>query len=333
MARRARHSHKIDLRGVVSRRHILEAAEYVRVHGGRAPGLDGVTHDDLLGVGRNDPVFRGTVRDLCRRRGAVRLGPGRIASVHDSVTGKTRELLIINIEDRVLLRALNIALVERAGVTRINVCRAGLDGRWSVARAALAMRMHERFPVATDLAAAFPSLDWRAVLRSDVARVLTTAQIDILWAVYDHFQPDGVGVPLGIPTSPFVLDLACRRLDDRLARLPFQVFRYLDDLLGLLTMSDDTNKLVRTIDVRLAPFGLSTNPTKTQDICDGPVDWLGHELQAKGRVDVSKKSARRARETITDLAGARQWASAFELAQRGQRYLKTLAVLEARHAG
>lgn len=332
MARRAHHSHKIDLRDAVSRRHVQEAAEHVCAHGGRASGLDGVTHADLFGGGRNDPKFRGTVRELCRRRGTVRLGPARIAKIRAPLTGKTRELAILNLEDRVLLRALNISLVERVGVTKINICRAGLDGRWSIARAALAMRINERIPVVTDIRSAFPSLRWDSVLRSRAARALTTAQIDILLAVYEYYQPDGVGVPLGIATSPFLLDLACAGLDDKLARLPFQVFRYLDDTMGLLTLSDRTDTFLHTIDSAIARFGLSTSPDKTQDGVDGPVDWLGHELQLKGRVDVSRKAAQQARETISDLAGARQWASAFELARRGERYRRTLAALEARHA-
>lgn len=299
----------VDLHGLVSRRLLRQAMEDVRRNGGRAPGPDGLAHETVFGHGPGSSQYRETEHRLGRQKHGYSFGPAREVLVYDEATRKQRLVSIVSFHDRTVLRAVALAIRGCLSSSPVAVCRSGLDGRWSVARAAVHLRVQPNtVALRSDLQAAFPSLCWRAVLGSDLARTLPEPARLSLTAIYGFYSP-GIGVPMGLPTSTLMLDLACIRFDEQLSYLGALAFRYVDDVLILGSERDIGDRFLEVVERELRPFGLAHHEAKTSlhddthfrgRVLEGPiavrpfpVAWLGHELSSRGAISVAKSAQER----------------------------------------
>lgn len=321
----------------VTRRHLEQAMEHCARSSGDAPGPDRKSHDDVFGSGRpGDPVYRETYRRLAAIRHEYKLSKPRPSTVRGR-NGKRRRVLIPSFSDRVVLHGATLAIREMVPVRQANVARSGLDARFSVARVALAMRTADDaipYWIRSDLSNAFMSLDWRSVLASQHSAVLDVNACEALRAIYSLYSPTGIGVPLGIPTSPLMLDLACMMFDEKVVGLGAIAHRYMDDLLVLGDDPELGDKVLDLISRELAPFGLRCNEAKTklQDchrstpsrsnntIVMQPtrLNWLGYELARPGVIDVEQETAIRLLALSDDKR--RNAEPYFGLARQGQRF-------------
>jgi hypothetical protein len=327
--------------GFISRRILKAAVEHVWRHGGEAPGPDGRDHEAVFGTGPESKAFQQSLRELIRHRRHYRLGPSKIIRFYDQTRDKARELSLVNLSDRVMLHALAQIVNSCLPLSLVNVCVAGVDARRSVLAAAVGLRSGCTIAVRSDLQAAFPSLDWQAVLRSELAQKLPPKVLAALMAVCGFYSP-GIGVPIGLATSTALLDLACAGLDQRLARRSTHSYRYVDDLLVLGHRIELGDEVLSLIEQELGTYGLRPHADKTglysakiesrfrpEPYCSRvprrpwPVGWLGFELHHHGLIDIAPRAAARLLERTPDQA-ARILTSSFNLAQQGRRYQKLL---------
>jgi len=86
-----------------------------------------------------------------------------------------------------------------------------------------------------DVKQAFPSANLEAILTSPAAmRHLPESLRNTLRAIYKFYSPSGIGIPLGLPTSPALFRIAMAEVDAFLLSLNLPAFRYVDDILVLV---------------------------------------------------------------------------------------------------
>jgi hypothetical protein len=329
----------------VSRTDIRDGMAAVYRHGDRAPGIDWRTFRQTFGKGPDSTRYQRTHNRLVAERRRAKLGAAKYKTLCDRFTGKDREVSLPTYDDRILLRAQTEAISRVVPTTKINCCRSGLDSRWSVVRAATELRLYRLLAQKIDIEKAFDSVQYQALLDAKHVRELLPATLrEGLKGVLEWYVPNGNGIPTGLSISPLLLDLACRRFDQRIGDMKVLAFRYLDDILVLAQDEIAADRVIEIATEELAPFGLRPHPQKTRMYCcnadrfswdelrvqprrEEAFPWLGHEIDMTGKIDVAEGPAARLVAMANDRKQVEQWINHFELASKGDRYRSTLELI------
>ncbi len=330
-------SRPVNFSKCLSRRDVEIAFRNVWEKGPRSPGRDGFAFGCCFGKGLDDSRGRVSLRSLLARRHDFKLMRPRITQIEDLVTEKTRDISIFTYKERILFRALANKLRAAVPLSKINVCRPGLDARWSVRRSALHLRSGCLHTHRLDVRRAFDTVQWPQIIKSNPSWQLQTGLLVVLEEVLSFLRPDGAGIPTGAAFSPALLDLALTNLDQHLIQNGHLAFRYLDDVLVLFQDEDAVEDIRLMAEGALAPLGLELHPEKSLPFLQAPrslegnekvwFPWLGHALSLDGDIDISQDTAKKflADEEKHTGEALAAWCSHFELAQRGSRYRETLA--------
>ena len=335
----------------LSGREICEAADHACAAGPRAPGVDGRNHRDTFGGGRGSGQHIATLNGLRYHRHGYEFSLLRSARITDEFTGKVRKLGIPIYRDGIMLRALANQISRYVPLSPVDVCRSGVDGRVSVPLIALLRRQHPellpfhllrqaKYPnrrplvgIKIDVANAFPSVSCDAILGSELAaRMLPKDLRTALAAIYRFYSPTGVGLPLGLPTSPAMFRIGMAPVDAYLESLGAPAYRYMDDIAVLVQDPGRADKIMAGISARLAPYGLSISEKKSGAF-PGEFPWLGHTISVDGLIDLSEETADRlqVRALATENESVGQVVQAlahFALASKGPRFRETVKVIQ-----
>jgi len=336
-----------------SRRDVLVATLAVWRAGPRAAGVDHATFKKVFGTGPGSPEFIRTANRLCHYRHAYQFSATRAVKVENELSGKVRTFQIPTYYDRIIFRVLANKLAISVPRSRVDWCRPGVDSRASVVALAQQVRRHpEPFEpgyksartlllkpepwraLHIDLANAFPSLNWKVVLESPAAKKCLPEPLrTVLAEVYGFYSPTGIGVPLGLATSPAMLQLALADADGYLLSLGVPVFRYLDDVAVLVPDSARADKILEGFATRITPFELSISSTKS-GVCRGAIPWLGHSLDMRdGTIDIGTQAALRLEVLVraaddSDLRRIVQALDHFGLATCGKNFQRILHIIK-----
>jgi len=331
-------SKPIDL-SLISRRRLRAAMEHVRTRGGRAVGMDMIGFDELFGTGPTSAAYRRTEIEIRKGLGAFRFGDPRVVEVIDARSEKVRVLEIPSIVDRIVLRALTEDARRALPPSSVQVCVSDLDSRFGVVRAALELRNYPgRVCLRSDLRAAFPSLEYQKLLSSSLGELIPLHLRRALMDTFRWFSPSGRGVPLGLPPSGFLMDLACSAFDERLSKIGRWACRYVDDMLIVADTPAVWRSFVALVEGELGPFGLQLNAEKTrlhsesaddESLCTirpFPVSFCGFLISECGMIELPQGIPSTATSPYYRVANMAPETSSFESARtaRAEIRLRTL---------
>ena len=295
---------KIDFSRVLSKKDIRRAFRQVWNNGPKSAGADRKTWRKFFGTGPCSTAYQQNLKLLLRRRRVFKLTKPRVVNKENDQTGKVREITIPTFAERVLFRALKNKMEKAFPPSNVNVCRAGLDARWSVLRVSyhlLGTRLHA---LRLDIRRAFPSLNWlRVVAPIPSPWRVPTEMRRVLIGILSFFSAGDRGIPLGLSFSPLLLDLACRKLDLRLEELGVVAYRYMDDLIILSPDPELLDAIKELARKELAEFGLELHPDKSQPYLrrqpwpepgQDSFPWLGHDINLDGDIDITEEAAAKA---------------------------------------
>jgi retron-type reverse transcriptase len=260
------------------------AYEYCRVYGGRAPGLDDVTYEDLAEC---DPWL------VCRKLSAALRSEQYPVDDPRPVwitkpSGGLRLLSLFSIVDRIIGRALASTLTPLIAPGFSPDTFGGLPHRGPPAAFAAAFQIvHEQQAwvwVANDVRKAFDAVP-RGRLFNLFARY-PAPLVRLIKQLSKTLQPNGKGVCQGGPMSMLLLHVYLHHFHDRLLRAEFPALRplrYADDLL----VPCDSRQQAEEVDAyqrqRLRDAGLQLKFGVDEAISDlnqgGHTDWLGMRVR------------------------------------------------------
>ena len=200
--------------------------------------------------------------------------PRLLTPVTITTDGKSRELHIPAVADRIVARAILAAITPHVDPhlgTAAYAYRTGI-GVADAVQAVVRLRAEGLTHVLrTDVRDCFPTLPKELAGRrlaaliddADVAQLVS----DLLGRTFT--APTGglrilAGVPQGCPLSPLLANLVLAELDDGLLDEGFPVVRYGDDLLVAAQTADDAWEAARTASKRVEELGMTLNATKTK---------------------------------------------------------------------
>lgn len=265
----------------VYRRDILERAwQQVRSKRG-APGVDGVTIDDVEASG-----VEGFLDDLAAalKEQRYRAAPLRQVEIpKPGQPGKFRSLSIPCVRDRVVMTAAKIVLepVFEADFVEVSY---GFRPRRSAHDANEAIRVAanrgREWVLDADVRECFASIRHDALMLQVQRRVSDRAMLKLLGAwlragvlqngVDTDEEVESAGTPQGSPISPLLCNIALHVLDQAWQREHTRLgvlVRYADDLVVLCPTRERAEQARAVIITILATLGLQLHPDKTRIVC------------------------------------------------------------------
>ena len=222
-------------------RFLMIAARHLRRRGGKAPGDNGLCLADLDTSG---------LWSMCRTlaaaiaSGTYKPGPGRVVSIPKAgKPGEFRELTILNVQDRIVGRAVTLVLgelLERRFSPRSFGFRPGRSTHTALATALTIARQHGRWHWACDdVKSAFDVIPRRRFLDA-CRRHFPRDVVEFIDLI--STTESGRGIRQGSPESPLLANLYFDRFLDQ----PWQakhpdtpLIRYADDLLLLCRTAEE----------------------------------------------------------------------------------------------
>ena len=300
----------------VYRDDVLAHAYALAKANGGAPGVDGVTFEDIETSGR-EAVLQELQEELKTKR--YRPGPVRRVEI-PKLSGGTRPLGIPNIRDRVVQTAAKLVLepLFEADFDRDSYgFRPKKDAHQAIEeiREELGHGMH--WVIDADISKYFDSIPHDRLMKAVAERVVDGAMLALVKMFLEApivEDKDGgrprrnhQGTPQGGVISPLLANIYLNLLDRNFRRhteektLQGRIVRYADDFV-LLTPRRPELELawVKQLMERL---GLHLHPEKTRvlNVTEENFDFLGHEVRWTVRntyLDVSRKSLSRMRDEI-----------------------------------
>lgn len=257
--------------------------DYLACNGGQAPGRNGRRYSDYCSA---------EVWDLCKcltealRCGKYYPGPVRIVEIKKS-SGGTRPLVLLNIADRVVQRAVVIILqplLDALFDTRSFGYRPKQGHLHALALGEyLTVCQGRRVWITQDIKDAFGHVPVSRLLQVVNKILPDAALLDLLDRILTAY---GVkGLPQGGPLSPLMLNTYCNHVLDRpwrrkLPRLP--MLRVADDLLITCYSEKQAVKAHEVLTQLLLPAGLPlkyNSQNALHDLGEGVIaTWLGFNL-------------------------------------------------------
>ncbi len=268
---------------IADERTMRVAWERLARFGGQAPGPNRLRYSDLA---------PNEIWDLCRclarliAAGTYRPGPERVRRISKGPGRGTRPLILSNIEDRVVQRALVLILqpvIDRFFSPLSFGFRPKLGYIDALAHAeALIVDGGRPFAIAEDLADAYQHVPIPQLI--SVARTLFPN--DALISLLERVLPsDNVtGIRQGSPSSPLLLNIYLHHFLDRpwLHDHPsWPLIRFADDLLLLFRTREEAVEAYDALRRLLEPTGMRLKGSPEKSIVDlrEGVDWLGYSIR------------------------------------------------------
>lgn len=310
-----------SLYGEVQRVDVLAAA-WKRVSGnGGAPGIDGVTIEELVADAKLEAAWLAELREELRLK-TYRPAPVRRVQI-PKPSGGTRPLGIPTVRDRVVQMAVYLVLMpifEADFHPRSFGFRPGRSAHEAVESIREAMRMGKTEVVDADLARYFDTIPHRQLLRQVARRVSDGMILKLIKAwlrapvvVEDEtggrkMKANPCGTPQGGVISPLLANIYLHPLDqavnDQCRQKP-RMIRYADDLVILCRPGEGRGfkeRLARWLRAR----GLSLNEQKTRVVpgCESGFEFLGFSFRwqqsKKGTAYVHTEPSPAAEQSLRD---------------------------------
>jgi len=300
----------------VYRDDVLGHAYALAKANGGAPGVDGVTFEDIETAGTE-----GLVQELKEELKTKRYRPGPVRRVEiPKLSGGTRPLGIPNIRDRVVQTAVKLMLepLFEADFDRDSYgFRPKKDAHQAIEaiREELGHGMH--WIIDADISKYFDTIPHDRLMKAVAERVVDGAVLALVKMFLEApivVDKEGgpprrnkKGTPQGGVISPLLANIYLNLLDRNFRRhaeaekLHGRIIRYADDFVLLAPRRPDREMAwVKQLMERL---GLRLHPEKTQvlDVREESFNFLGHEVRwtvRKTYLDVSRKSLARMRDQI-----------------------------------
>lgn len=209
-----------------------------------APGIDGLTIDEIVATGREQAMIEKLQATL--RTKDYRFAPVRVVEI-PKPKGGTRPLGIATVEDRIVQTAMKLVL-EPIFEADFHECSYGYRPKRDAKQASLAIREdlynHAWGVVEIDFQSYFTSIPHGKLLKLIVRRITDGSMLKLMKqtltvGVQDRGQvvPTTVGVPQGSPISPLYSNIYLNLLDHLWhtrgypAKLGATLHRYADDAL------------------------------------------------------------------------------------------------------
>lgn len=277
------------LRWAADTRSLRIAWDYLSTYGGSAPGPNDLTYGSLGSKSKWE-----LMRHLSQRikDGSYVPGKNRRVKIPKGRGPETRDLTLINIEDRVVQRAIVDTIqpiIDRTFDERSYGYRPN-RGRWHAWADALAIqqREHRHWWLVMDIKDAFPSVPLPRLL--DVLKRRLPSADGLLDLIERSIRQERQrkGLLQGAPLSPLLLNVYLDHFLDRTWRKRHPktpLLRTADDILILCTTEKETIMARQALEEILAPAGmlLKRSPkTGIRNVRNEQAEWLGFGMQLKG---------------------------------------------------
>jgi RNA-directed DNA polymerase len=300
----------------VYRDDVLAHAYALAKANGGAPGVDGVTFEDIETSGR-EALLQELKEELKTKR--YRPGPVRRVEI-PKLSGGTRPLGIPNIRDRVVQTAAKLVLepLFEADFDRDSYgFRPKKDAHQAIEeiREELGHGMH--WIIDADISKYFDSIPHDRLMKAVAERVVDGAMLALVKMFLEApivDDKDGgrprrnhQGTPQGGVISPLLANIYLNLLDRNFRRhaeekrLHGRIIRYADDFVLLAPARPDCE--LAWVKQLMERLGLHLHPEKTRvlDVTEEKFNFLGHEVRwtvRKTYLDVSRNSLSRMRDEI-----------------------------------
>lgn len=300
----------------VYRDDVLGHAYALAKANGGAPGVDGVTFEDIETAGRE-----GLLQELKEELKTKRYRPGPVRRVEiPKLSGGTRPLGIPNIRDRVVQTAVKLMLepLFEADFDRDSYgFRPKKDAHQAIEaiREELGHGMH--WIIDADISKYFDTIPHDRLMKAVAERVVDGAMLALVKMFLEApivDDEDGgrprrneKGTPQGGVISPLLANIYLNLLDRNFRRhaeaekLHGRIIRYADDFVLLAPGRPDRE--LTWVKQLMERLGLYLHPEKTHvlDVREESFNFLGHEVRwtvRKTYLDVSRRSLARMRDEI-----------------------------------
>lgn len=207
VGRRVRRATRAELKDVLKPGHLWEVLQKMRAQNGQAPGVDGVTYDDL-----SKSEWFQLFRDVQARvlAGTYRPQPPRLVHIAKA-GGGTRTLRLAVVLDRVLEKALADALTPAAEAVFLESSygfRPGRDRFWMLAALKVACETYGLWVLtADDITKAFDHVPVAAAMAALRRLGVDPTLVDLAEIFLKGHEQREVGIAQGGALSPLTLNL------------------------------------------------------------------------------------------------------------------------------
>lgn len=274
------------LNWIADARNLRAAWDFLKRHGGTAPGPNGMTYDDLT----NNEVWE-LMRALGQalRNGTYRSGPDRLVWKQKTNGKGYRALRLQNIEDRVVARAV-VQIIQPLLDPKFNENSYGYrPGRDRCHALANAMRLtveEDRLVWLTeDIRDAFDQVPQQRLL--DIVRK-SLPNAEGLWALIEQILKGGTkrGLRQGSPLSPLLLNLYLDHVLDRVWDKKYPdtpLLRSADDILISCRSEQEALNAQESLRRILVPAGMPLKESTEschaiRNLHNDKADWLGYQI-------------------------------------------------------
>jgi len=255
-----------------------------------APGVDGITIDDVVARGVGD-----FLAELAARLRAGTYRPRPLRRVHipkPGRPGQLRPLGIPTVADRVVMAAAKIVLepiFEADFLPTSYGFRPGLSAHHALETVRTTVNRGEVWVLGADIRHCFDEIDPHALLTQIERRVCDRRMLKLIrgWLRAGVFEGGIVsaieaGTPQWSPISPLLANIALHTLDEAWqasGRRLGELVKYADDLVALCATREQAEQARELVAAVLDPIGLRLHPEKTRIVHlargAGGFDFLG----------------------------------------------------------